>query len=83
MRHEELEVADWNMAKLFDYSGENATLLHPSSYDVGDDKRKPPTFSQKSPRKFGKSPTFFRFSPTFLDSLAKDNKDRFENGGLH
>lgn len=74
MRHEQLGVADWNMAKLFDYSGENATLLHSSSNDVGDDRSISPTFSQKTPTFFRKSPTFlrksptfFRFSPTFLD----------------
>jgi len=66
MRHEQLGVADWNMAKLFDYSGQNATLLSPSSYDVGDDRRKSPTFLQKTPMFFGKSPTFFGKSPTFL-----------------
>ena len=71
------------MERLVDYSGKDATLLHPSSYDIGDYKRKPPTFFKKSPTFLGKSPTFFRFSPTFLDSLAKDNKDRFENGGHH
>jgi hypothetical protein len=78
------------MGKLVDYSGKDPTLLHPSSNDVGDNRkkspmffRKSPTFFRKSPTFYGKSPTFFRFSPTFLDSLAKDNKDRFENGEHH
>jgi len=66
MRHEQLGAADWNIAQLFDYSGENATLLHSSSNDGGDDRRKSPTFLQKTPTFFRKSPTFFGKSPTFL-----------------
>ena len=56
MRHEQLGAADWNIAQLFDYSGENATLPHSSSNDDGGDRRKSPTF-------FGKSPTFLQLGP--------------------
>ena len=66
VRHEQLGAADWNIAQLFDYSGENATLPHSSSNDDGGDRRKSPTFLQKTPTFFRKSPTFFGKSPTFL-----------------
>ena len=63
------------MERLVDYSGKDATLLHPSSYDIGDDKRKPPTFSQKSPTFLWKCRTFF--CAVFVFSFRVENGPDF------
>ena len=64
MRHEQLGAADWNIAQLFDYSGENATLPHSSSNDGGDDRRKSQRFSKKLQR-------FLENLPRFLENLPR------------